>query len=413
MSEDDDKIRDVFRKDPDSAEPPAELHEPINPGGLVYFPGISCRAWEHPGERAALTAMRKVPGFDLMLKRMASIVSERMLRFYFLGNAVRVSEKQFPKLHADWVRTCKQFDADRVPELYVTHSRAFNAGAIGWDNPFVTVHAGTLEILDDEEVRFVLAHELGHVLSGHSLYRTMMIIMAQFVLPRLMFLPAAWMLVQGVVLGLYEWSRKSELSCDRAGLLAVQDLELVQRVHMKMAGGHNNLEEMSVEAFCEQADEYETGGDLRDNILKLLMLLRTTHPFPVLRLAEITRWARSAEYRGILEGDYPRRTEDDYAGVREDMARTAESYKQRWNEREDALGRLVQDLGGLVGGRNESLWEGVKNIFRNQGFGWGGDDADVDIDPDDDGAAGATDGPDDDGPDDDGPDPKAAKGKTL
>lgn len=412
MSDDGDEIRDIFRKTPPPPDGPDDGgDEPVEaPRGRVHFPEISCRAWEHPADRAALTAMRKVPGFDLLLRRLSSIISERALRLYHLGNAVRVSERQFSKLHGIWRETCVQFDAERVPELYVARPRGLNAGAIGWDDPFVVLNSGALELLDEDELRFVMAHELGHVLSGHALYRTMMIVILRFLLPRLLFVPAAWMLVQGVALALYEWSRKSELSCDRAGLLAVQDLALAQRVHMKMAGG-SHLDQMSVEAFQAQAAEYETGGDLRDNILKLMMLSWSTHPFPVLRLAELTRWAEGGEYRRILDGHYPRRTDDDYARVREDLARTAETYKQRWSEREDALGKLVQDLGELVTGGRESLWDGVKNIFRNQGFEWGfsadegpGDTADD--------AEEADDAEDADGPDG-GDDRPPADGKTL
>ncbi len=407
MSQDDDKIRDVFRKKTDPPGQPTVLED--GEPGLVYFPEISCRAWEHPADRAALTTMRKVPGFDLLLRRMSSIVTEPALRSLYLGNAVRVSEKQFPDLNAAWIRTCKQFDADRVPELFVTAQGGVNAAAVGWDRPFVYITAGALKSLKGEEIRFVLAHELSHVLSGHALYRTMMDIIVRYIRPRLVFMPAAWLVVAGIELALKEWSRKSELSCDRAGLLAVQDIELAQRIHMKMAGG-GDLEKMNVDAFREQAAEYEEDGDLREQILRLLMLTSVTHPFPVLRLAELSRWAESGEYQRILDGHYPRRSEDDHAGVREDIARTAETYKERWSEREDALGKLVQDLGGLVSGRSETLWEGLKSVFRNQGFGGSSSGRGDDAGGADDGAVYDTDV---DAGDDAGDDDPTPGGKTL
>lgn len=408
MSDDGDDIRDIFKNPPPG--PPAKI-EPAHRVGRVRLGDISPRAWEHPADRAALTAMRKVPGFDLVLRRMAGIVSERSLRLFHLGTAVRVSDKQFHRLHRAWLETCEVLGAEKVPELYVSHGRVLNAGAIGIDDPFVVLQSGLLELLDDDEVRFVMAHELGHVLSGHALYRTMMIVILNFILPRLVMLPGAWVAIQGLVLALLEWSRKSELSCDRAGLLAVQDLDVAQRVQMKMAGG-SHLDQMSVEAFREQAAEYENVGDLRDNVLKLLMLSRTTHPFPVLRLAELTRWVESGTYDRILDGDYPRRSDDDDAALREDIASTAEAYRQRWSERDDALGRLIQDLIRLVSGGAGALFDNVKDLLRNQGFEWGskeeqppeeGETVDVSADEADDAPA------DDDGPDDEPP----TRGKTL
>lgn len=360
--EENDKIKDVFRNPP----PPAEADDTDGPGGgdRVRFPRISARAWEHPSDRAALTALRKVTGFDVVLRRLFSLVSERALRFHYLANAVRVDEKQFAKVHAAWLECCAILDADEVPELFVTQTPMVNAGAIGIDKPFVVINSGTLGLLDDDELRFVLGHELGHVLSGHALYRTMLFVLLRVVLPLLMTLPVAGLMLRGVLMALFEWSRKAELSCDRAGLLCLQDPEAAYRIHMKMAGG-NKLSQMDLDAFVAQAEEYENAGDVRDNLIKLLNMLWTTHPYPVLRLAELRRWVGGGEYGAVLGGDYPRRDEDPEAHVRDDVADSARAYKARWDEREDALGKLVQDLGSIFSG-DKSLWDNVRDLFRGK-----------------------------------------------
>ena len=77
----------------------------------MAFPGISSRAYEHPADRSALTALRAVPGFDALLRTMAGVFSERRLRLLYLATAVRVGERQFRALHA-----IKQ-DAVRVLDL--------------------------------------------------------------------------------------------------------------------------------------------------------------------------------------------------------------------------------------------------------------------------------------------------------
>ena len=65
-----------------------------------------------------------------------------------------------------------------MPELYVSQTPFFNAGAYGIDQPFIVVHSAAIELLDDDELRVLLAHELGHVISGHALYRTIAAILA-------------------------------------------------------------------------------------------------------------------------------------------------------------------------------------------------------------------------------------------
>ena len=122
-----------------------------------------------------------------------------------------------------------------------------------------------------------------------------------------------------------EWSRKSELSADRAGLLATQDPAVATRVHMKLAsGGH--LEDLDITSFFAQAAEYEETEDLRDSVLKLFLVEGKSHPFNVVRASELRRWTESGEYTAILHGTYPRREDDADAKVTQAAQDAARSY---------------------------------------------------------------------------------------
>src|SRR5262249_40041310 len=150
---------------------------------------------------------------------------------------------------------------------------------------------------------------LGHVLSGHAVYRTMLLWLIQLA-ARIAWMPIGVIGLRAIIWGLEEWFRKSELSCDRAGLLAGQDLDAARRALMKLAGGPY-LSELNPDALREQAREYDAVPDLRDSLLKLLQLQGNTHPFAVVRYAELDHWAvTSGEYERILGGDYPRRESD-------------------------------------------------------------------------------------------------------
>ncbi|GAA2448688.1 M48 family metallopeptidase [Actinomadura vinacea] len=306
------------------------------------FPGISSRAYEHPADRSALVALRSLTGFDVVLRRLSGLFNERALRLMFLGGAVRVGEGQFHNLH-DMVRDAAYIlDMPEVPEVYVRQSPTPNAMALGSDHPFIVINTGLIDLLADEELRFVVGHEVGHILSGHAVYQTMMQILIQLG-TRLAWLPLGNIAIGAIIIGLKEWFRKAELSSDRAGLLAGQDLDAAKRTMMKLAGG-TRLSEMSTEAFLAQAREYDAAGDVRDGLLKFLNLLPQTHPYAVIRFAEVDRWAKSGEYERILGGEYERRADDSSAKVTDEVRNAASSYKESWERSADPFIGKVRDV---------------------------------------------------------------------
>jgi hypothetical protein len=157
---------------------------------------------------------------------------------------------------------------------------------------------------------------------------------------------------------LREWFRKSELSADRAGLLVGQDLNASMRGLMKVAGG-NHLHEMNVDAFLEQAEEYESAGDLRDSVLKVLNAMPRTHPFTTVRAAELKRWEASEDFQRIMAGDYPRRTDDKDTSVYDSFRESATHYADTVRASRDPLMRLIGDISAGAGDLGGRLWDRV------------------------------------------------------
>jgi Zn-dependent protease with chaperone function len=299
------------------------------------FPEISAVSWEHPADRAALQALRAVPGVDEVIRRVLALLGgERGVRLLFQGNAIRVGPSQFPRLWHLHTEVTTTFDWAEVPELYVTQTPFFNAGAYGIDKPFIVVHSAAIELLDDDELRVLVSHELGHVLSGHALYRTIAAILALISLGALPVL--ASLAVLPVRLAFLEWSRKSELSADRAGLLGAQDIVMAHRVDMKMAGGGRGdafAGQLNVDAFMQQAHEYAGSSEGLDVVYKILSTLALTHPMHTVRAAELQRWVTSGEYDRILRGEYVRRgTETTDRPVRDDFAAAGSYYAEEARE---------------------------------------------------------------------------------
>jgi Zn-dependent protease with chaperone function len=306
----------------------------------VRLTGISSRAYEHPADRSALVALRKLSGFDVLLRKLFGLFNERALRLSYLAGSVRVSETQFPNIYALARDGSYILDLPDVPEVFVMQSPIVNAMALGKDHPFIVVTTGLVNLHDEEELRFVIGHEIGHVLSGHAVYRTMLLFLVNLA-QRIAWMPIGYLGIRAIVWGLEEWFRKSELSCDRAGLLACQDVDAARRALMKIAGGPQ-LSELNPDAFREQAHEYDAVPDLRDSLLKLTQLQGTTHPHAVVRFAELDHWAVSGDYERILGGDYPRRDSDSSASFGDEVKNAAKSYQDSWSRSEDPLAGILR-----------------------------------------------------------------------
>lgn len=322
-------------------------HENVPMRKRKRFPGISSRAYEHPADRSALVALRKLTGFDTVFKALSGLLPERSLRLLFLSDSVRVSEAQFAHLHAMLRDASYILDLEKVPVMYVAQDPKPNAMCIGLDEPIIVLTTGLVELLDEEEMRAVIGHETGHALSGHSVYRTILLFLTGLAL-KVAWIPLGNVAIMAIVTALREWFRKSELSADRAGLLVGQDLRASMRGLMKIAGG-NHLHEMNVDAFLAQAEEYERGGDLRDSVLKILNVLPRSHPFTTVRAAELKKWAESRDYQRIMDGHYPRRDEDREASVTDSFRDSAAHYAGTVRDSKDPLMKLVGDIAGGAG----------------------------------------------------------------
>jgi Zn-dependent protease with chaperone function len=265
---------------------------------------IGAVTWEHPADRAALQALRSIPGFDELVKKIYGFIGERGVRLLFQADAVRTGPTQFAKLNALYTDVLTTMDWSDRPELFVSQTPFANAGAFGMDRPFIVINSGAVSLLDDDEMRVLLGHELGHVMSGHALYRTILTLILNVSFASLPFLAGIALLP--IRVGLLEWYRKSELSSDRAGLLASQDPTAALRMFLRMAGG-GDRSQMDLHAFLAQAKEYEDAGGPLDRIFQILNTLDRTHPFNTLRAAELQRWIEGGSYDRVLRDEYTRR----------------------------------------------------------------------------------------------------------
>ncbi len=339
--------------------------------GRTRLPGIDPIAYAHPLDRAALVTLQKVPGLDWVIKRFLTTIGERRLRLLFLASAVRVGESQFPRVHALLEEACEILDLERRPELFVSQQLALNAAAMGVDDPFIVINSPLLEVMDDDELACVIAHEVGHIACGHALYTTMLTLLVRM-WHFFIGVPGGIYAVIAINLALLEWSRKAELTADRAGALVVPNPETSYRVNMKLAGGPR-IDEMSLEAIVEQGMDYDAHGDLIDGALKLALTASQTHPFPVPRIAELRRWVESGEYAAILSGEYPVRGSRDGDAWLDSVKSVSGEYRESVERSGDPFLETLRDLGAGATATGADALELIRRALERDGRGQGGD----------------------------------------
>ncbi len=325
------------------------------PEAVEPYPEISSKAYEHPADRAATAALKSVPMLDTVVRKLVEYSYERALRQAYLGNAIKVSERQLPELWASYRGVHRILDMPGDYDLYVSSSLSWNALTIGSQNPMVVIGSDLLEQLGPGEQRTIIAHELGHILSDHVLYRTALAILvsAGGGLPLGLGLP-----VRAVRAVLLEWSRASELSCDRAATLAVRDPRIVCRALMVIAGGLS-ADKLDLDAFMAQAMEYENWEDSHDRVRRFFNEINLTHANAVRRVSEVMRWVQSGEYDRIVRGEYRRRGEE--TDVREEASDAMEFYAERFRAMFREIGDNVTNLGTQMGDVSQQVADWIRN----------------------------------------------------
>lgn len=263
--------------------------------------GLKSDRFRHPLDLEATTALRRLPGLDLIVRNLLGGVTEEFMYLTNIAASVLVGEQQLPHIHKLLVEACQILDVE-VPQLYLKQHPAPNAYtmAVRGKKPFIVVHTSLVDLLTLEELQAVIAHELGHLKCEHGVYLTLANII---VLATGGLVPGVGTAIaQGLQSQMLQWVRCAEFSCDRAALLVSQDPKTVISVLMKLSGGSPQLAPLlNVDAFLEQARAYENVSS--DSLGKMLALSQTeqlTHPVPVLRAKEIDLWAQTDSYASLL-----------------------------------------------------------------------------------------------------------------
>jgi Zn-dependent protease with chaperone function len=214
--------------------------------------------------------------------------SKNYLRSILEGHSFKITERMAPKLHAVCREVQQMLEFEEPVEYFITSSRDINCAAYPRleddQSHLVMINSGALERFTDDELRFVIGHEMGHLISQNA----ELVRIISFVFPQGDQIP----LIFKNKLEL--WNKLSELSADRYGYIAVPQLEISVGAFFKMASGLDaGRIAFDPIAYLEEMDK------VLDYFRTESAAVRSTHPINPVRLKALQFFSESNLFRAV------------------------------------------------------------------------------------------------------------------
>ncbi|MCX6252524.1 MAG: M48 family metallopeptidase [Bacteroidetes bacterium] len=259
---------------------------------------ISPQDFIHPEDEEARRNLEAIPGFATAVKAFLRLGMEQYYHGINMASKIRLSEKQLPELYRKLPPICQKLNIGE-PEFFLEMNPAPNAYTFGDTRLFLTITSGLVEYLTEEEVNAVIAHECGHIACHHVLYHTM----ANLLKAGADMFGMLGVLTTPIQLGLLYWSRRSELSADRAAAAAMGSAKPVIETMVRLSGGSKSITgKVDIKEYAAQADAYDTLQESNwDKILQTAAIAWQSHPFAAVRVREILKWCDTEHYQQLMD----------------------------------------------------------------------------------------------------------------
>jgi Zn-dependent protease with chaperone function/uncharacterized RDD family membrane protein YckC len=212
---------------------------------------------------------------EITLLVVVAMVYVAFARGRLLGGGLRIHAGQFSGIHAV-VDECARMLRMPTPHVFIRDDPFVPVVAIGIGDPFaIVISAQYVEHFRDDELRFLIGRELGHIASGHTRYTSLMSSNGR---------------ENGVLaIALGAWLRKIDYTADRVGLLCCGSLDAAMRAIAVAAFGSVGRK-VDLRAFAEQLKEIHAEPSLR------LAEWTASTPYATNRIAALHRFARDPLY---------------------------------------------------------------------------------------------------------------------
>lgn len=250
----------------------------------------------HPEDAVALNTLKAIPALSSVVKAFMNLGVEQLQTGLNLATKVKLSPLQLPQLYNILPPICEQLEI-KEPDFFLEMSPVPNAYAFGDTQTAITITSGLVDLMTEDELRGVVAHECGHIACHHMLYHTIAAILAN---ASGMFEMLAT-LAAPIKYALFYWQRKSELSCDRVAAY-ITNPQVTASMLARFAGGSKHITaNLDLAEMAGQADQYDAlcKQGLWNKTLQTYAVLEQTHPFTSVRIREMLLWIDSDGYKAL------------------------------------------------------------------------------------------------------------------
>jgi len=244
------------------------------------------------------------------LNAVARSVSDKVGRPWIEStfNGIRLGPKQLPNVWTQAVLAARILGLPKMPDVYVAGDQMWNTYTFGTDtSSFIVLGTAILTNFKDDELLFMLAREMGHCCAGHALWKTVVRFIAGDVGIHSGLLSGGLLgvispskLIEGAAeMPLMAWSRQSDITADRAGLLAVGDEALARRVLLAWSiRSARLLKEVNIEEWMKQEESSD------DHMTRISEMATSSSMYTTRRLRllgqaakepELMRWSASVQ----------------------------------------------------------------------------------------------------------------------
>ena len=259
--------------------------------------GLDVSTILHPEDKSTMNTLQKIPGFKKIVDKTIGSLMEMSATVECLGDGINVTSRSLPTLNAQISESCMLLDMQEVPNCTINWFYHIGSRSVGEYKKRIVFPSGSIDLLKDEELNFLIGHELGHMKCGHKTYH---------MLTEAMYKPMLGSELEPLMslfkLPLLNWYRVSDFTADRMGLLCCQDIEVALTTMIKMSGlPQKYYDQINISSFIQQGIDFENNNTgFLNEVVKYISINAACMPWLVLRAYELWKWYNSGEYDRIL-----------------------------------------------------------------------------------------------------------------
>lgn len=261
---------------------------------MIRLQGYTLADYQHPLDKGALLNLKKVPVLNDACDYFSNKV-ERVIEISRLGSGLYVTKQSYPELYEEFEEVAQTLGINDLPALYIQWGYDLYSSTDGNNHPITIINSGIVDLLTKDERKFYFGHEFGHISANHLQY---------------LMLCRYWKLIDQFIPGssvlgypLLCWSRRTEFTADRMGLLACQDIDVAISTMMKRAGVPiKYFETVKAEAFTQQISAFnDMRNDMVSGFIEKAEAMANDVPWIINRASYLIDWYKNGDYTTLLE----------------------------------------------------------------------------------------------------------------